>query len=159
MIGQYMLAFVGFIVAGISDGVDGYIALRFNQVTKLGTYLDPFADKALLMSIYLSMGILELIPLSLVIIVVSRDIMIFGAVILSGMLDKPVEIKPLWISKLNTTAQIAYAGVVLAGLGLGLDILQYTELGAVGVGALTFASGAVYMLKWMRHMANNNEHK
>ncbi len=154
-----MSAFVVFIVAGISDGVDGFVALRFNQVTKLGAYLDPLADKLLLVSIYLSMGALELIPLLLVIIVVSRDIMIIGAVILSWVLDKPFEIQPLWISKLNTTAQIAYAGFVLAGLGLELDILQYTELGAVGVGALTIASGAVYMIKWMRHMANNNEHK
>lgn len=157
--GNYLPAFFVFVVAGISDGIDGFVAKRFNQVTELGTYLDPLADKLLLVSIYLAMGILDLMPSLLVITVVSRDVMIIGAVLLSWLMDKPVEMHPLWISKLNTTMQIAFAGFVLAGLGLELDILHYTQIGAILVGALTVASGGAYMLQWVRHMANGNGHE
>ena len=70
--GKYLPAFLVFIVAGISDGIDGFVAKKFNQVTELGTYLDPLADKLLLVSIYLAMGFLTLMPPLLVITVVSR---------------------------------------------------------------------------------------
>ncbi len=156
--GQYLPAFLVFVVAGVSDGIDGFVAKRFDQVTELGTYLDPLADKLLLVSIYLAMGFLELMPPLLVIIVVSRDVMIVGAVILSWVIDRPVEMHPLWISKLNTTAQIAFAGIVLADLGLQLGLDGYIQSGSIVVGGLTVASGAVYMLQWVRHMANGNEH-
>ncbi len=156
--GQYLPAFLAFVVAGVSDGIDGFIAKRFNQVTELGTYLDPLADKLLLVSIYLAMGFLELMPPLLVIIVVSRDVMIVGAVLLSWLIDRPVEMHPLWISKLNTTVQIAFAGFILAGLGLQLGVDGYILTGSFIVGALTVASGAAYMLQWVKHMANGNGH-
>ncbi len=156
--GQYLPAFMAFVVAGVSDGIDGFIAKRFNQVTELGTYLDPLADKLLLVSIYLAMGFLELMPPLLVIIVVSRDVMIVGAVLLSWLMDRPVEMHPLWISKLNTTVQIAFAGFILAGLGLKLGVGGYILTGSFIVGALTVASGAAYMLQWVKHMANGNGH-
>ena len=120
--GKFHLAFAAFIIAGISDGVDGFIAKRFNQTTRLGAYLDPLADKLLLVSIYLALGFLGTIPSLLVIIVVSRDVMIVGAVILSWVLDKPIEMKPLWISKINTAGQILLAGTVLGALGLGMNV-------------------------------------
>ena len=69
--GKFHLAFAAFIIAGISDGVDGFIAKRFNQTTRLGAYLDPLADKLLLVSIYLALGFLGTIPPLLVIIVVA----------------------------------------------------------------------------------------
>ena len=156
--GQYLPAFFAFVVAGVSDGIDGFIAKRFNQVTELGTYLDPLADKLLLVSIYMAMGFLELMPPLLVIIVVSRDVMIVGAVLLSWLMDRPVEMHPLWISKLNTTVQIAFAGFILAGLGLKLGVGGYILTGSFIVGALTVASGAAYMLQWVKHMANGNGH-
>lgn len=156
--GQYLPAFLVFVAAGVSDGIDGFIAKRFNQVTELGTYLDPLADKLLLVSIYLAMGFLDLMPPLLVIIVVSRDVMIVGAVLLSWVIDRPVEMHPLWISKLNTTVQIAFAGFILAGLGLELGVDGYILGGSILVGALTVASGAAYMLQWVKHMANGNGH-
>lgn len=156
--GQYLPAFFVFVIAGVSDGIDGFVAKRFDQVTELGTYLDPLADKLLLVSIYLAMGFLELMPPFLVIIVVSRDVMIVGAVLLSWLMDRPVEMHPLWISKLNTTVQIAFAGFILAGLGLNLEVNGYILVGSFLVGALTVASGAAYMLQWLKHMANGNGH-
>jgi cardiolipin synthase len=104
----------------LSDLVDGYLAKRFGMATELGAYLDPLADKAMIVSIYVALGIVEAIPRWLVILVVSRDIMIVSAVILSWLVDKPVKPKPIAVSKLNTVAQIVYATVVLAALNVRL---------------------------------------
>ena len=103
---------------GISDAVDGFLAKRFDMASELGAYLDPLADKALIVSIYVSLGIAGAIPRWLVILVVSRDIMIVGAVILSWVIGRPMEVKPLLVSKLNTVAQIVFACLVLVSLGL-----------------------------------------
>ncbi len=107
---QYLLALLAFLAAGISDGVDGYIARRFNQRSELGAYLDPIADKALLVSIYVSLAILEVLPTWLAIIVVTRDVLIVGAVVLAWVMGRPLDMKPLWISKVNTVAQIVLRG-------------------------------------------------
>ncbi len=87
--GEWMIAFILFVVAGISDAVDGYLAKRFDMASELGAYLDPLADKALIVSIYVSLGIAGAIPRWLVIFVVARDIMIIGAVILSWLIGRP----------------------------------------------------------------------
>jgi len=112
--GEMRVAFVLFLAAGISDAVDGFLAKRFGMTTELGAYLDPLADKAMLVSMYIALGIIEAIPRWLVIIVVSRDIMIVCAVILSLVVDKPVPLKPLMVSKLNTVAQIVLVAVASA---------------------------------------------
>ena len=106
--GAMWIAFVLFLAAGLSDAVDGYLAKRFHMTTELGAYLDPLADKALIVSIYITLGINGLIPGLLVILVVSRDIMIVGAVMLSRLVGTPVKVKPLLVSKLNTAAQIVF---------------------------------------------------
>ena len=93
--GAMWIAFVLFLAAGVSDAVDGYLAKRFAMTTELGAYLDPLADKALIVSIYLTLGINNLIPRWLVILVVSRDILIVGGIILSWLVGKPLKIKPL----------------------------------------------------------------
>ena len=95
---QFEAAFWVFVAAGISDGVDGFIAKRFGYVTTLGTYLDPFADKARLVSIFVSLGMQEVMPNWLVIVVVSRDILIVGAVLMSWLIGFAVTMRPLMIS-------------------------------------------------------------
>jgi cardiolipin synthase len=157
--GEMRIAFLLFFAAGASDAVDGFLAKRFGMVTELGAYLDPLADKAMIVSIYVALGIAEAIPRWLVILVVSRDIMIVGAVILSWLVDKPVALKPLLVSKLNTVAQIALALTVLAALGFQFDaqvvIVTLTAL----VAALTLLSIAFYVAEWVRHMnAVESEH-
>ncbi|MBV9347404.1 MAG: CDP-alcohol phosphatidyltransferase family protein [Pseudolabrys sp.] len=146
------LAFLFFLVAGMSDAVDGYLAKRFNMTTELGAYLDPLADKALIVSIYVTLGISGTIPRWLVILVVSRDIMIIGAVMLSWLVGSPLKVKPLLVSKLNTVAQIVFAGTVLATLGLGFkaDIVITVLMGLVA--ALTLLSVGAYVREWIRHM-------
>src|SRR5689334_15573161 len=93
--GAMWIAFVLFLVAGVSDAVDGFLAKRFGMASELGAYLDPLADKALIVSIYVTLGIKDVIPGWLVILVVSRDIMIIGAVMLSWVLGSPILMKPL----------------------------------------------------------------
>ena len=146
------LAFVLFLVAGVSDGVDGFLAKRFDMTTELGAYLDPLADKALIVSIYLTLGINGVIPLWLVILVVSRDILIVGGIMLSWLMGNPLKIRPLLVSKLNTVAQIAFACVVLGSLGLNyaVPVFKLVLMGLVAV--LTLLSIAAYLAEWVRHM-------
>src|SRR4051812_13756402 len=155
--GDFLIAFAVFITAGVSDAVDGILARRLNLRTELGGYLDPLADKLLLVSIYVALGFQHLLPAWLVILVVSRDIMIVGAVILSWLMDKPISVKPLMVSKANTTAQIMLAGMVLALLGFDLEVGWLVAAGYLVVAALTIASVAFYIIEWVAHMANGGE--
>ena len=152
--GDFLLAFLVFITAGVSDAVDGILARRLNLRTELGGYLDPLADKLLLVSIYVTLGFQRQLPAWLVILVASRDIMIVGAVILSWLMDKPISVKPLMVSKANTVAQIMLAGIVLAVLGFDLAVEPLLAAGYITVAALTVASVAFYMVEWVGHMAN-----
>ncbi len=154
--GQYLVAFMAFVLAGMSDGVDGFIAKRFNQATVLGAYLDPLADKLLLVSIYVALGFQEILPPWLVILVVSRDILIVGALMLSWLLNQPVPITPLMVSKANTTVQIVLAALALGGLGFGLEVGDLLILMSMLVAALTVLSAAAYLRVWLLHMANGN---
>lgn len=150
--GTMWIAFVLFLVAGVSDAVDGFLAKRFGMTTELGAYLDPLADKALIVSIYLALGVNGFIPRWLVIMVVSRDILIVGGIMLSWVMGSPLKIKPLLVSKLNTVAQILFACVVLGSLGFDLqvDTLKLVLMGLVA--ALTLLSVAAYVAEWVRHM-------
>lgn len=151
--GRFQLAVWLFVVAGISDAVDGFLAKRFKLTSEFGAYLDPLADKALLMSIYITLGIGMHLPLWVVIAVVSRDIMIVGAVIVSWLVGKPLDIQPHIVSKLNTLAQILLATLVLASNAFLFESSPWLELLLVAVGVLTFLSAAFYLAAWMRHMA------
>jgi cardiolipin synthase (CMP-forming) len=154
--GETRIAFLLFLAAGVSDAVDGFLAKRFGMATELGAYLDPLADKAMIVSIYVALGVAEAIPRWLVILVVSRDVMIVGAVILSWLVDRPVKLKPLMVSKANTVAQIALALVVLAALGFDFDASLATVLLTALVAALTLLSIAFYVAEWVRHMNGAN---
>ena len=150
--GQSAAAFFVFILAGVSDAIDGFLARSFNLRSTLGSYLDPLADKALLVSIYISLAVLAEVPLWVVILVVSRDLFIIGAVVLSWMLGQPMEMRPLIISKLNTVVQIVLAAVVLGDLALGAGLTTLRMVLVYLVGILTIASAAVYLVDWVRHM-------
>ena len=152
--GEMLFAFILFLVAGISDAVDGFLAKRFGMTSEFGSYLDPLADKALIVSIYVALGIVEALPRWLVILVVSRDIMIVAAVILSWLVDQPVVVKPLAVSKANTAAQIVLATLVLASLGLNIDFGWLIAAFIAAVAVLTLASVGAYVREWVRHMGS-----
>ena len=150
--GEMLIAFSVFLLAGLSDAVDGFLAKRFNMASELGAYLDPLADKALIVSIYVTLGITGALPRWLVILVVSRDIMILGAVMLSWLMGNPVTVKPLLVSKLNTGAQIVLACLVLSALAFRLDIEGLLVAAMALVAALTLLSVGFYLAEWVRHM-------
>jgi cardiolipin synthase len=150
---QMEIAFAIFIIAGVSDAVDGFLAKRFNMASDLGALLDPLADKALLVSIYVALGIWGAVPRWIVILVVSRDIMIVSAVIVSWIFGKPIPMKPLMVSKLNTAAQVTFAALVLAALGFGFDPMPYDRILMGLVTVFTLASVSLYLVEWVRHMS------
>jgi len=151
---QMEIAFAIFVIAGVSDAVDGFLAKRFNMSSELGALLDPLADKALLVSIFVALGIWGAVPRWLVILVVSRDIMIIGAFMLSWLIGRPMQVKPLLVSKLNTVAQIVFACLVLASLGFHFDAGIAGLLGMTVVAVLTLLSIAFYVAEWTRHIGS-----
>ncbi len=154
---QMTIAFVLFVAAGISDGVDGFLAKRFGMATEIGAYLDPLADKVLIVSIYVSLGVVEAIPRWLVILVVSRDLLIVGGIMLSWFLGDPITIKPAAVSRLNTVAQIVLGGVVIAARAFHWDVALWAALLMALVAALTLLSIAVYLQEWVRHVGGARE--
>jgi cardiolipin synthase len=150
---QMQIAFAVFVVAGLSDAIDGFLAKRFNMSSELGALLDPLADKALLVSIFVALGIVGAVPGWLVILVVSRDVMIVAAVIVSWLFGKPIPMKPLMISKLNTVAQVTLAAVVLGALGFGVIAKPYEFILMGFVTIFTLVSIALYLVGWVRHMS------
>ena len=150
--GAMLAAFVLFVVAGISDAVDGFLAKRFHMTSELGAYLDPLADKALIVSIYVSLGIAGALPIPLVILVVSRDIMIISGFMLSWLVGKPMPVRPLPVSKANTVAQIVLAALVLAEHGFRFDAPLLATIVTGLVAILTLLSIAFYLAEWLRHM-------
>jgi cardiolipin synthase len=150
-------ALAGFLIAGISDGVDGFVARHFDQRSELGTYLDPIADKLLLVSVFVVLGLMSELPLWLVIAAVSRDLLIVGGVVLSGLLGHPVEMKPLMVSKANTAVQIILAAAVLFELALGTAFGDLRFWLVLLSGGLTGASAAAYLVAWLRHMNGYGE--
>lgn len=151
---QMGLAFWLFVSAGISDAVDGFLARRLSCISVVGEYLDPLADKALLMSIYVTLGTEGYLPNWIVILVVSRDVLIIGGAMLYQLLTQNLKMQPLYISKVNTLAQILLAGFVLGGHALGLDAEIAVSLGVFLVAATTVASGASYIIAWTAKAAS-----
>jgi cardiolipin synthase (CMP-forming) len=149
---EMLVAFALFLIAGVSDAVDGFLAKRFHMASELGAYLDPLADKALIVSIYVALGIAAALPISLVILVVSRDIMIISGFMLSWLVDKPMPVRPHPVSKLNTVVQILLATLVLAEEGLGFHAAALQTAGIVLVAVLTVLSIGFYLAEWFRHM-------
>ena len=154
--GAFLPAFIVFLLAGISDGVDGFIARQFKLQTELGSYIDPLADKLLLVGIYMSLGFLQHLPAWLVILVVSRDVFIVGGLMLAWLIGKPIKIHPVLVSKINTTIQILLAGMALGLLAFDMHHPYWIIWGSVLAGIFTVASGAIYMQQWLLHMSNGN---
>ena len=139
-----------FVGAGISDALDGFIAKRFDCRTRLGALLDPVADKALLTSVYVALGIAELLPNWLVILVVFRDVTIIGGFVLLQTIAAPRRFDPLFISKVNTLAQIALVGYVLGRLGIGIADGMLTNVLVTVTAVTTVLSGLGYLVRWAR---------
>ncbi len=157
--GYFGWAFWLFVAAGVSDALDGLIAKNFNMETTAGKYLDPLADKALLVSVYIALGHGGLLPTWLVILVVSRDVMILIGALLGLILMERYRLDPSLTSKANTTAQIVLAAVVLAKLGVDLKDYGAAEVLTYVVAGTTLASGVMYMISWLVQTAEMDRQK
>ena len=143
-------AFWIFVAAGVSDAVDGYVAKHFNQRSRLGSLLDPLADKALLISMFVTLGLAEDLPSWLVILVVFRDALIIGGFLLASAVAQPIPIQPLLVSKLNTALQIALIAVVLGRIGLQVRDFGAATVLIYAVALTTLLSGGGYLVRWAR---------
>jgi len=156
--GSYWAAFWIFVIAGISDAVDGFIAKKFDWRTRLGALLDPLADKVLLVSAYVTLGIAGQLWTWLVVLVVFRDIMIIGGFLLIQVIapvSKPIH--PLFVSKVNTGVQVALVWYVLARRGLGGDAGPVDFVLGLAVTVTTVASGLSYLVRWARILGRTEQ--
>ncbi len=146
--GQFGWALALFFVAGFSDGVDGYLAVRFDWSTRLGGLLDPAADKLLITGLFVTLAWAGLVPAWLAVIVILRDVVIVGGALAYNYLVKPVPGEPTRISKLNTALQMLFVLFVLSRAGFGWpDEITITVLGA-SVLVTVVISGVDYVTGW-----------
>ncbi len=147
---QFLLALLLYTIAGISDGLDGYIAKRYRWTSRLGSILDPLADKLLLVGTYVALAWLELIPVWLTVAVVARDLLILAGAGLYHLLIGKYEMEPTLISKLNTVAQISLGLLTVFSAGVIAvpeALLDWLVLFVFGT---TVLSGFDYLWIWSR---------
>jgi cardiolipin synthase len=148
--GDYILAFWAFFIAGSSDALDGYLARRYNWFSRFGSILDPIADKSLMFCVFLTLGYLNVVPMWIALLVVSRDLVIVAGAAAYYFSFGKYTMQPSLISKLNTLVQITFAlGIMLSLSYLNiqqglLDSLMYLMV------VTTVISGIDYVLVWGR---------
>ena len=155
--GRYGIAFWVLVIAGVSDALDGFIAKRFDQRTRIGAVLDPAADKAMLVSVYVTLGTAHQLWTWLVVLVVFRDVLIVGGFLLIQAVAMPKQHDPLYISKINTGMQITLVGFVLARLGLDAAPGWLDLALSLAVAVTTFVSGLAYLVRWTRIFARSEQ--
>jgi cardiolipin synthase len=152
----YFDALLVFILGGVTDALDGFIARRMNQKTSLGAILDPVADKLLLMSSFIMLGMMGGLPLWLVVLVVSRDtVILFGYVAISFLLDERLEVQPTIAGKLSTVFQLFTVGVVLLMLARSQLLESWLDDALVYLtAAATVISGVQYLYLGLLRLQN-----
>jgi cardiolipin synthase len=146
---RYGAALMALIIAGITDILDGVIARMANQRTNLGAHLDPLADKLLLISAFVTLSILQKVPIWVAIIILSRDLIIVTGTLLLYWTQTPLEVAPTVLGKSTTLAQLLYLALALVLLYLHRDISLLTPLLSVML-LLTVASGLQYVYRGIR---------
>ncbi len=144
----YLAAFWVFVAACVSDAADGFIAKKFNLQTELGRYLDPLADKALLVSVFVTLGHVGFMDTWLVILVVFRDVLIVCGAVLSHLRHQNLSIRPKLVSKINTAAQFFFAATVMFMAGDSIPNVLISDIMGFGVAVTTLVSGAAYVVSW-----------
>lgn len=113
-------AFLVFALAGLSDGIDGFLARRYGLTSRLGAILDPLADKALMLAVLVSLTLAGLVPAWFPAVLIARDSLVVLAAGLARLAGRPLETPPLLVGKLNTACQIAFLAWLLGGRALGI---------------------------------------
>ena len=154
---RFAEAMMLFFVAGVSDGLDGYLAKRYGWHSRLGSILDPLADKALLVTSFFCLAWVGLIPFWLLALVMGRDVVIVLGGLAYHWLVGRYEMAPTWISKINTTLQITLVLVIV--LANGVYALPETLIVVLvyGVCITTILSGFDYVWTWGRRAFSNHQ--
>jgi cardiolipin synthase len=148
--GSFGWALALFWLAGFSDGVDGYLAKRFQWHTRIGALLDPIADKLLVAGLFITLAYTGDIPVWLATVVILRDVVIVAGATAYNFLVRPVQGEPTRISKLNTALQLLFLLFVISRAGFGWPAeITITVLGA-SVLITVVISGVDYVLSWSR---------
>ena len=142
--------------AGLTDALDGFIAKQFQAQTKLGALLDPLADKALLVSAFVMLSIMQLVPFWLMVVVVFRDLVIVGGYLIMRLFYEFIEMRPLLISKVNTFMQIAFVFLVLVSLSNGYEQNFLMDVLAYLVFVTSVVSGSAYVYIWSIRATNDS---
>jgi cardiolipin synthase len=148
--GRYEGAFYVFLVAALSDVLDGYVAKRFSGRTRMGAILDPAADKVLIAAMFLALAAAEAVPLWLALGIVTRDLLIVAGVLLLRQRLMRMRIEPLLIGKICTFVQLLLGGFVLGHLAGIADVASMIELLTVATGAVTLLSALAYLAAALR---------
>jgi cardiolipin synthase len=150
--GQTFYAFLAFIIAGVTDALDGFIARVFSQQTVLGAYLDPIADKLLLISSYIVLGIIGIIPPWLAVLVISRDIFILIGVAVLFLNNKSFDVRPTLLGKVSTFFQLTTIVIALSVAQPLLALQPFLIWSSYLAAAVTLLSGFHYAFIWVRQM-------
>ena len=147
---DFAIALALFVVAGFSDGVDGYLAKRFQWHTRLGALLDPVADKLLVNGVFIALAYMQLVPVWLAAVVIGRDVIIIGGAAAYNLLVKPLQGEPTTVSKLNTMFELLFLLFVLSRAAFGWpDKIAITVLGAA-ILITVVISGIDYVWTWSK---------
>ena len=157
LVGHMQWAFWIFVVAGLSDAADGFIAKRFRRTSELGRYLDPIADKGVAGQHFHYARRARAPAGVVVILVVSRDLLIVGGALLSFTLSLPMSINPLMISKVNTALQITLAAWILSRAAFGFAMPALDHALIYGAALTTVLSGSAYITAWVRTTQANGD--
>ena len=154
--GAFLKALIFFTISGITDALDGALARILNQQTIVGSYLDPIADKALLVSCFLALAIMDIIPGWLTVIVISRDFIILVGVSILSMMAIPFKIHPAFVSKVTTVFQILTIFFVLSFQCLPRSFDYMWVILLYWLTALfTIISGLNYMVRGVKFINNH----
>ena len=145
---RYETALLLIALAGLSDGLDGFLAKRFNWRSRLGGILDPLADKLLLVSAFVTLTFTALVPLWLTAVVIARDFLIVSGGLVYQAVVAPVQPEPSRASKLNTGAQLLYLCAIVANRGFGLPPAEVLIPSGAAVLITSTVSGLDYVLRW-----------
>ena len=149
----YKTAFWIFVAAGVSDGLDGFIARVFGQKSELGAYLDPIADKLLISTAFIILAAVRFIPSWLTVIVIARDILILFGIALLFITNHNVEIRPSFLSKITTVAQLLTVFIVLLKPYIPEVVVTHSLL-FIFAAIMTILSGFQYIYRWLKILQN-----
>jgi cardiolipin synthase len=156
---NWQTAFLLMLLAGISDGLDGYIARTFHWESELGATLDPIADKVLLVCIFIVLGIKGIVPQWLVVLIVSRDAIIVTGLMLYKLITNELKINTLFVSKVNTALLIILVLLHMFDLAVSSVPPLIFSVMTIMIIMTTVVSGALYVILWSKYFVSHSNNK